>query len=203
MYRIISLVLCFILLFSLCACTEKSTPSTKETKKTEDTEITSDTTEVEETEAPCEHVYEEEVQKEPTYGINGYKIKYCTKCDEMEFIEIPALESIFELKVTNKSVMKMDNTGYVGFDIVVENISDKKIESFSGSLSILTSDCLLTLMCDFEDISLEPYSTITLDSYGYTFEFGNEDEAAEETVYETNFEDMNINFSLSKISVTE
>lgn len=200
MSKISLLILCLILAFSLCACSAEK-PSL--TGTTEDVTADSLTSEDEELESICEHTFKEEVQKEAGYGVSGYKIKYCTKCYETEYVDIPALESVFELTVKSKNVSMQGNTGSVLFEIEIKNISDKEIESISGTLSIMPPDCIFELLCDFDEISLEPHSTITLDSYGYTFDYASENDIVEKKVYQTNFEDIKFHFTPTDVVVVE
>jgi len=193
------LILCLILAFSLCAC---SAETSSLTSTTEDVTGDSASSENEETESVCEHTFKEEVQKEAGYGVGGYKVKYCTKCHETEYVEIPALESIFELTVKSKNVSMQEDTGSVVFVIEIKNISDKKISSISGNLSIMPPDCILELLCDFNEISLEPHSTITLDSYGYTFEYDSTNDTVKKKVYEADFEDIKFHFTPTNVVVT-
>ncbi len=195
MFKIFSLVVCVALIFSLCACSSNSL----ETSLEEEIESDSIVSEVEESETVCEHTFKEEVQKEAGYGVDGYKVKYCTKCQETEYIAIPALQEIFEVTVEDKVGVMDDESGVVVFEIVIKNISDKKISSISGTLTIMPPDGILELLCDFDDIELEPYASITLDDYGYTFEYDATKDTVEKKVYEADFEDLTFSFKPSKV----
>ena len=200
MPKILLVTLCLILVLSLCACSAEISSSTNTT----DTVANNSTIEEElETESGCEHTFKEEVQKEADYGVEGYKIKFCTKCHETEYIKIPALESIFEVTVKSMNTYMQENTGHVVFAIEIKNISDKKITSISGNLSIMPPDCILELSCNFDEISIEPHSTVLLDSFGYTFEYDSTNDIVEKKVYEADFENINFYFTPTDIVAVE
>ena len=203
MTKICALLLSFVIIISMSACssTGENSPD-KNNDETIENSISDVSTELDSEE--CQHVYKEEIYKEAGYGVDGIKIKVCTICKEIdEYIAIPALSEIFELKVTNKHTYTQGSKGYVVFDIEIKNISDKKIESISGKLSIMPPDCILDLLCDFEDLSLEPYATTVISSQGYSFDLDTSFDEVEKKVYDTEFENIKFYFTSSDVVVEE
>lgn len=200
MEKIFALILCLTFVLSLPACSSNGTPSPNKDDETSD--VFTPTTSTLDTE-PCQHIFKEEVYKEPGYGVDGMKIKACTVCNEIEYIAVPALPDIFELTVTNKTVSTQGSECYVSFDIEIKNISDKKIKSISGTLTAMPPDCILELLCDFDDLSLEPYSTIQISSYGYSFDYDPSSNTVEKKVHDAEFENIKFYFSPSNVVVEE
>lgn len=148
--KILAFILSLIFVLSIAACSSEDTNSSAQEAQT--SEISTDDTSASDTEI-CQHVYKEEFYKEAGYGVDGIMIKVCTICTESEMLPTPALPEIFELKVLDKTVTSLENECYVLFDIEIKNIADKKIESISGKISIMPPDCILELVCDFDDLA--------------------------------------------------
>lgn len=202
MKKILVFVLCFALAV-LCAACSSANINTSDTE-IDTMETHSDNLSATETETePCQHVFKEEIYKEPNYGVDGVMIKYCTVCHEIEYLAVPALPDIFEITVKNKTVSTQGNECYVLFDIEIKNISDKKIEFISGNLSVMPPDCILELMCEFDNLSLEPYSTTRISSFGYSFDSTLSPDTVERKVCDAEFENIKFHFFPSDVVVAE
>ena len=199
MKKILIMILCSATLF-LCVSCSSTGLNTSDTVS-ESASIVSDNISTVDSK-PCLHIYKEEIYKEPNYGVNGIKIKYCTLCGDTEHVAVPALPEIFEITVKNKTVFDRDDKSYVLFDIEIKNTSDKTIKSISGTLSVLPPNCILELICDFEDLSLQPYSTTTVSTGGYSFDSTSSD-TVEKKVYDADFENIRFSFSPTDVVVEE
>ncbi len=197
MLKILSLMLCFAILFSLVACSD-----TKSSPTSAGDDVTDSTTTTAPSESACQHEYKEEVQKEAGYGYDGYKVKYCTICHDTEYVAIPALPDIFEIKAIDKTTYEEDGTGYIIFDLEITNTSDKRINSIAGTLSVVFEGSILELNYDLEALSLEAYSSVVIDSYGYDFDFDSPNEAVSQKVYEAELEDLSFRFTPTDV-ITE
>ncbi|MBQ9761602.1 MAG: hypothetical protein IJV82_00825 [Oscillospiraceae bacterium] len=200
MNKILVILLCLAFVMSCSACS--STNSKIPEKESENVSTTSDIPATLGTE-PCQHVFKENIHKEPGYGYDGMKVKYCTICYETEYLPIPALPGIFELSVKGKTVSTQGNECYVLFDIEIENTSDKTIEQIAGNLSVMPPDCILELVCEFDDLSLAPHSTTRITSHGYSFDSTSSDDTVEKKVYDAEFNTINFFFSPSNVVVAE
>lgn len=200
--RIFTLVFCFVMMLTLTACFgDEGTSADSETTSIEAEIEASGITESTE----CQHVFKESVYKEPGYGFNGANYKSCELCGFGELVEVPALPDVFELTVKSKDVV-FDKNGkdcHVIFGLEIKNISDKRIESISGTLSVV-SNCILELSGSFDDISLELHSSIHIDSYGYTFDYTATDkDEVERKTCDAEFENMKFSFKPSNVVVSE
>lgn len=209
MKKIFMILLTLTLLFSLTSCndTQKDKETPKDSEETSDTladESSQDADDLNEDEAMCEHSYKEEVYREAGYGYTGMLAKYCTKCSDMQYEEIPALPSIIEVSVTEKYVIPSEDGSEnysVIFDILIKNTSDMDIRSISGNLTVM-KDVMLELKCDFENIDLKANSEYS-GSYGYSFQYGDKNSNVKQTVCDTPFEDLTFFFTPSDITTDE
>jgi len=203
MKKIIAFVLCAAFMLMMVSCRDTTKPSSDDEAE-ERTEA--EETEAEETE--CAHEYEETVYKEAGYGYNGMNVKSCTLCGNIEYVEVPALPDVLELTVTDKKEASRENDEgieerAVYFDIEIENISDKKIESVEGILSAIVSNGIMEITCDFGEVSIEAGETIEISGYGYSFEYDPDLKSVDQKVYDADFEDISFSFSPTEIVVEE
>jgi len=198
MKRISALILCLIVMLSFSAC---SSSDTNTDHKDEEVSVSSSSETV--SPEPCQHVFKEEVYKEPGYGVKGINVKYCTICKESDYIEVPALPEIFELTVMDKSEHAGTEESYVNFNIEIKNTSDKKIKSISGVLSVMPADCILEVTCNFNNLSLDAYSSVLLGCKAYSFENTLDFDTVEQKVYNADFENLTFSFSPTEVIVEE
>lgn len=198
MRKIIALILCLTVVFSLCACSFGGNAEPE--NDTETTQVVTDAV-TEATEKECEHVYKEEVYKKPGYGVKGANVKTCTLCGDFKMVEVPALPDVIELNVLDKTELMQGNEYVVTLEVEIKNISDKKIESVSGQITAMTS-CMLVLTCDFDDLALEAYDTAML-SVSYTFDDTESENSPERKIYDADFESIKFIFEPTEVVAEE
>lgn len=199
MKRFLLIALCCFILFGTAGCRHSDFQMPEKP-----TEASSEPTEPP-TEPECQHEYEEYVYKEAGYGVKGMKVLTCNRCGHTEYVDIPALPSIFELKILNKytSEPTEDDPDYwVWFDIEIKNISDKTIESISGTVEFF-SPTWFWLNCDFEELVLGPYETTVIHFYGFTLDYDDPFDKKKKELYDSELETYTYTFEPSDVVVTE
>jgi len=161
----------------------------------------------------CEHNYVEVSRKEPSYGIEGSIMLSCTRCYNLESKKIPELPPVVEIEVKDKITAVQEKEPFDGTDaskecvvafvLDIKNISDKTIEKICGDLVIQGAGCILTVECEFADLSLAGQTTKNDYLCGYTFDYVSLPTDPERKVYDAEYADLTIFFSLREIVVKE
>ena len=207
MKKIIIFLLCTIMTFCATACLDSATSNKSTTVKTTSNDTQAELPEDENKE--CDHTWVEGVYKAPSYGIPGSNYIHCTLCGDYDLVATPALPSIVEISVKDKrtAVEDISSDGskkcWVLLTIEIKNISDLEIKNLSGSLVITGMGGIFNLDCGFDQLDLAAHDTITYTDYGFSFDYNSLPTDINRKVYDTPYEELVFNFSLSTITAEE
>lgn len=185
MKRALSLFLVFLMLLTLTACGK---------------------------EKPCKHHYESEIIKEASYYSDGELKKICIFCSDETIQTIPKLEIPIETSVTaietfeqeRDPLVMPDGTEifqpsiyWILFEMDVENLSEKDITGFSGTITIIDHDRQLNVSGSFDEM-IAAGKTVHLSDYGFQVSH-NDLTLAENMLMGKTIEDIQIEFTLNDV----
>ena len=208
MKKIIIFILCTIMTFCATACVGSATSNKSTTVKTTSGDTQAELPEEEE-EEECEHAWVESVYKAPNYGIPGANTIHCSLCGDFDLVQTPALPNIVEISVKDKqtAIEEIGSDGskkcWVLLTMEIKNISDLEIKNLSGNLVITGMGGIFSLDCSFDQLNLAAHDTITYTDYGFSFDYNSLPTDIDRKVYDTPYEELRFNFSLSTITAEE
>ena len=110
-----------------------------------------------------------------------------TYLEEQEDMEMP----------DGSSVPMLDNQ-YVLLEIKITNLTDKDIESLSGTLNIKNGDYKVKLICNFDQEIIPADDYIIYDEYGFQLGMTGFD-MDEKVIYDCDYEDLDFEFVVDEI----
>ena len=183
--RVLTLFLIFATLFALAACGK---------------------------EKPCEHHYESETVIEASYYSDGEIKKVCVFCNNETSEIIPKLDLPIEVSVTALETFEQTREPlvfpdgmeifqpsiyWILFEMDVENLSEKDITGFSGTITIIDNDRKLNVYGSFDEMIVAG-ETVHLSNYG--FQVSHTDlTLADNMLMGKTIENVEINFTLNDI----
>lgn len=163
-------------------------------------------------EKPCEHHYKSETIKEASYYSDGELKKICIFCNDEKIEIIPKLEMPIEVSVTAIETFEQERDPlvmpdgmeifqpsiyWILFEMDVENLSEKNITGFSGTITIIDNDRQLNVSGSFDEI-IAAGETIHLSDYGFQISH-NDLTLADNMLMGKTIEDIKIDFTLNDI----
>ena len=163
-------------------------------------------------EKSCEHYFESETIKEATYQENGEIKSTCILCDYETREIIPQLFEPVRLSILAIDTFEQKRDPlimpdgfeifqpsiyWIRFDLDVENMSDKDITEFSGTIAIVDGERHLNVSCKFNE-TITAGETIHLSNYG--FQISTTDlTLADNMLMGKSIDDIQIDFTLGDV----